>query len=418
MKISEVEAIYNLHKTQPIIFHKGRYSKVVNEFMSTVFSGEKVGSKKYECYVDLFINMLNAYLNDRCGMLFNSDRNSYHSKMVIGDKEYRSNTYFLGAMSFKQHLVDKGWVVHIKGTKNVRNSDEDQFGRIIFIDKFYEFMSQYEKSEVKTPKLVKSSVVLRSKEKKVLKIKLNLLHVKESKEFLDTYNEWIKGFDICVNDSKISCETYRLFIDNEESYGRLHASYQSMKKEMRELIKIDGESTVELDVSSAHLNILYGMVSIDPEDCILYDYEQINEVTEEFRSEYGLEGITRDDMKIMVMIMINTKSKSQAVNTVYNQERFNKYKNAREFVEELVRLIEELHCHVSHLFYSNLAMSLMFKESSFLIRVLKQLKDNNTPCLSIHDSILVKEGDKAFTINTMKGTFYDMFGVTAEIKEK
>lgn len=408
---------YNLHNTRRIVFRslKGKSNsstKIMDDLC--IYPSKKLKS----CYEDLFTNLIQAYSSGNLGMIFSFNRDYYKESIPIGDKLFKSKIYYAGAMKWVKLLEDLGWVVVIKGKKNFKDNSKTEIGRLIFDSNLYLFMSQYKTEDLKLNKTVSCSVRLKVEGENV-KIKRNLIHVKDSEKFLDYYNEWIKGWNVSIDSMQINCDSYRLFIGDEESYGRVHSGYQNMKSELRKDILIGGSPTKELDLTACHLYILYAMEMFDISGATMYDYQQINDFTDDMREiECGGAELTYNDVKIMLMIMINSKSRESALKAILSNERFDKFGKDRLVFNIFIDCLESLHERISHYFYSNMSLLLMFKESSYLLDVVKELTNTNIPSLFVHDSIIVREEDVSVCNYVMTKKFKEHFNINPEIKVK
>jgi len=117
-------------------------------------------------------------------------------------------------------------------------------------------------------------------------------------KFVRTYNAALKDVVVAYGSMPIDPYLHRVFNGSMSLGGRFYGSaHQTMKKQYRQRITIDGEPTVELDYSALHPNLLLwrtgGALSADP-------YTEIA----------GKAGITRELVKALLLRLINSENVS------------------------------------------------------------------------------------------------------------
>ena len=180
----------------------------------------------------------------------------------------------------------------------------------------------------------------------------------------------------------------RIFTGGDFAFGgRYHDvgcfSYQSMNKGIRANILIDGEPTVELDFSNMFLMMLYHTEGID------------------YQSDgYEIDGYERDDVKLAVNIVFNTKNKQGAVGALRN--------NGISDGGKLIDLIKMKHSRLEKYFYSEIANELMRKESDIATEIITIGISEGIISLPLHDSFIVQKKNE----NKMEEIMCDVYSRT------
>lgn len=173
-------------------------------------------------------------------------------------------------------------------------------------------------------------------------------------------------------------------------YGSVH---QQIPRELRQFITIDDEPTVELDYGALHIRMLYHMKDMDYRDD---PYSAIANTKED-----------RTKLKYIMLIAINDKSENSVPYSV--QKKINEDREAgidtpdisRYEVLEYIDRFKKYHKDIAEYICSDKGIELQFKDSTIMDNILNKCVKINVPCLSVHDSIIVKAKDKDFAMNLM-----------------
>lgn len=177
-----------------------------------------------------------------------------------------------------------------------------------------------------------------------------------------------------------------------KSGGRLFGGFwQNMRKSDRAGIRIDGQRLAEIDFSSMNAHIAYRLAQSRPPSGDLYAIP-------------GLEGY-RADVKMLFNALL---SKPQGQSTVRWPQSIHDaaaklslddaegaHRPAGTIVrsrikpKDAVRLIEEYHTGIAHLFKAGRIGEIQYLESETLIAVLEMLRVDGVVALPIHDAILI-----------------------------
>ena len=176
-----------------------------------------------------------------------------------------------------------------------------------------------------------------------------------------------------------------------------------MPKEERKNIKIDGEDTVELDVSNCLPFLLYAdyAVSSLPKDA------------------YDIERYPRKLVKKALLMALNCGSRKEAKKAL---QSFINYNYKGENCELLLDKLEEEHSPVKFHFYSGIGRRLMYLESSCMATFMRSMLDKGIKFYPIYDSVRVpvskrdiamEELRKAFTIGGREPKIHEEDGAAA-----
>jgi len=206
---------------------------------------------------------------------------------------------------------------------------------------------------------------------------------------------------------RLSGVLYRVFNNGSFSQGgRFYSSYQQLNGNDRIKILINGSSVSEVDYSAYHLNMLYHLTKKqfgeDP-------YSVVD------RSE------VRPILKVLCLIVINSRDKTQALRALNYEIRknreFQKLKRIYQLDEkELLRKFENVHSEISNYFCSGIGLKLQFVDSQITESILKHFTKRDIPCLSIHDSFIVPAEHQRELAEMMNKIYKKRFGYDAKLK--
>jgi len=224
---------------------------------------------------------------------------------------------------------------------------------------------------------------------------------RKSRKFLMFYNS-----ELAANDFKGCSNPYMYRVFNKRIHkikfstgGRFYClhlpqreGYQNLSKEKRKLIKINGEDTVELDFSGIHLNLAYLMcgLQLSSED----PYSFVNYAT-------------REQIKIMSLIMINSKNETSAKRAFaakYAESTKIKYEYAYAYAlaKRLIIDFKKYHAPIEKLFCSDTGVRLQYHDSQIMADILKySILQGGFVALPVHDSIIIAASKKEKALEIM-----------------
>jgi hypothetical protein len=163
---------------------------------------------------------------------------------------------------------------------------------------------------------------------------------------------------------------YRIF--NNSSFdlgGRFYGGWwQNVPSQYRKYIEINHKPTVEIDYSSHHIRILYDQEGLDAPD-----------------DAYAIEGYDRDSLKEIMLIMINCRSRRQAMAKLLHMDDIDP-----ELAKAMAQSLIEKHQPIRRHFYSGIGLSLMYKDSVIAEQVMLEMLKRGATVLPVHDSFIVR----------------------------
>jgi hypothetical protein len=382
-------------------------------------------------------NLITAYVNGRY-LIISKSSNEYSNYTWYGLNHY---TYRL-IIGWIETLFEQGFIHQVKG---YYDSIEETGKRTrLWIGE--KLISTIDEHNTKSENLIflcfKRPIILKDKNKTLVKYNLSTRLLDKIK-FLNEYNEFIESCQILfpVNAPYFFEESlpasYPLFSDfnitiyhslltqvvintssgipimeggipllitlepkalfNKKLRGQLHrvfnnqswsqggrfysgGSFQQLSEKDRAKLTINTLPVTELDYSAYHLNMIYNLTGNQFDDD---PYTSVNNNPK-----------VRPILKLVCLIAINSKNKSQALRALREEIRKNpeleKLKRLYELDEkELLRKFESVHFRISNYFFSNCGIRLQFLDSEVAETILKYFTSRDIPCLPVHDSFLV-----------------------------
>lgn len=199
---------------------------------------------------------------------------------------------------------------------------------------------------------------------------------------------------------------------------------QSLPKEVRRTIKIDGQKTVELDYGQFHIRMLYHFARIDPQHADLYQPEAVFKTFKSASPER--KKAMRDLLKQATNILFNVDAKHKAVGAI--RELFAEaeprirnllYKTEKAGAAELLKRIEDAHPKIKDRFFTNVGTELLMSTDGYIMLwILDRFLEANKPALPVHDSLVVKQEDADFAEKTMADCYYAHLQFEPQINKK
>lgn len=173
----------------------------------------------------------------------------------------------------------------------------------------------------------------------------------------------------------------RVYINNGKLGGRLYSDYQLLKGADRpKLLKFDGERVVEIDFKASQLNIASLMLTGEP----------IND------DPYTVEAISREDMKMVMMYYVNsTNPKSCCVNPS------GPLGITGAAYDAAIAEFENRYPSLKKIKGTGFGLAAQKIEGDIFMELVRIAMERNTVVLTVHDSIIVKESEAEFWVETM-----------------
>lgn len=219
--------------------------------------------------------------------------------------------------------------------------------------------------------------------------------IAEAGKFVRRYNEAIERVAVSyAGRYPIACFIHRVMNGAMDQGGRLYGGqHETMPKEYRKHIQIDGEPTVELDYSALHPNLLLWLTG-SPECADPY-----SRIAEEA-------GLSREAVKALMLRLINANTEADFCRTVTrsgNPEE--KAKVARDsakafdgFIEgvpdgytggQFIEAVTRAFPTFTGVIGSGIGLTLQYHDSEIMADILTRCLDAGFIGLPVHDSVIV-----------------------------
>lgn len=222
----------------------------------------------------------------------------------------------------------------------------------------------------------------------------------QMREDLWKYNYLLRQTDIGTEGIELRYKydptqiTVKRIFNGESGGGRFYCGFwQTMPKEDRKKLTINGEEVCELDYSAHHATIAYALKGI-----------QVNE------DPYIIEGCDRNEVKKAFMVLFNCESRQHTINTMRSEFHI---KNA----ESLLQKIEQKHDVISKSFYNpGFGLHLQNIDSWIAERIINHFTEKSIVCLPVHDSFILAKKHEEELQQLMEGAFYSLSYTNPVIK--
>lgn len=204
-------------------------------------------------------------------------------------------------------------------------------------------------------------------------------------------------------------------------YGRLYASYQTVRRDFRPLFTIDNEPTIEPDFKCMQPTILYAMEGIGyTEDA--YD------IFDEISDGSVLWNLQRSIAKALMLKLLGSKSRDSCEKGFRLYIRKNRYRlnklpgfatmETDEIMDNLFERFFKKHERIWHHFFNEATAYLQLIDSDIMLDIQEECVDNGIPSYSIHDSVIVKKKDLEKVREIMLRVYTSHMGFAITITSK
>jgi len=183
----------------------------------------------------------------------------------------------------------------------------------------------------------------------------------------------------------------RIFNDDLESGGRVYSNYQQMSKDMRSLITIGGERTVELDYRYNQIRMLFALSDVEDDGD---PYSWFDEVD-------------RNTVKKAMNTLINSENPKRVFCDMRWDAPF------RWSSEKADRFIAEAYSRypiLQKMKGSGVGLKLQKIEGDISLAIMRHALYNDTVVLPIHDSFIVRESEAEHFRYIMEETWNQIVG--------
>jgi hypothetical protein len=191
--------------------------------------------------------------------------------------------------------------------------------------------------------------------------------------------------------------------------GRLYSigedSFQRLKEKVRAKLRINGESTIELDIRGSHLTILHSKLDL---------------ILDQTKDPYQVTGLPRDIVKAWITMTLGYDK----FHSRWPIEKKSDFEKKGINIDEEYPLKEVKSIIFNHYpmmakwpDYSIDCFDLMYFESVAIMNTMLDLKRTySIPSLSVHDSLIVRKKDQSVTRESLKKHYLQACGAEPVIK--
>ena len=223
--------------------------------------------------------------------------------------------------------------------------------------------------------------------------------------YVDVYLKGYKGaHPVRVNLNR----NFNRRIFNNSSWkegGRFYGGWwQTIPRDLRQRITIQGKATVEIDYSGMHIVILYAMEGIDYFGSTSSD-------------PYEIPGFPNDDdhralFKLILLTVLNSDSELQATRAIAEEVRFNPGSFPPGVdVKDAIKAFRAKHSPIEKHFFTGIGTKLQYYDSLVAERVIEHFTGPGSigmPPLVVHDSFIVRSEMREDLEKVMQSAFQDV----------
>ncbi len=237
------------------------------------------------------------------------------------------------------------------------------------------------------------------------------LHITE-KEYIENFINRLNGKKTLIPPHPLRNQLCRVFNETFDYGGRFYRHWvQSVPRELRRFIRINGEPVMELDFKAIHPTLLYAErgLMIEGEVYVPPGWPH------EFRKVF----------KLLMLAAINADDRAKAIKAVRKDihdrpdmlASFHECLTDRWLIPAFEALVER-HKPISAAFFTGAGLRLQRKDSEIAEHVILTLLDGGVVPVPIHDSFLVALSHSDALREAMLSASKDIAGVAIPVKEK
>lgn len=435
-------------------FHKALWSNLdeFDEFVSQMieeyeeYKGIRTVKQKEQYFNTLKIilcNLVKAYKSGKQFMTISLNKQNYYNPISKYEPIHITYTLFTNLIEW---LEKEDFICLYKSS----NSPSSEISSMLEpLDALKQIIDEYEfnfTSVMMHPDFV--YVQVKNEDKKLIDYEEDEETTVRAK-LLTEYNTFLNSKVITINDKEIEkpISVYSVFNEKIGLNGRIFGgAWMNCPSEDRTSIKIDGKSTVEVDIAtcslrmSAHLNgkdiphriDLYGIQGIDRDLVKLIANTMLN--IEASSSKQGCSYTTNSIFDKLV-----DKASKQEAKKLWDETKEDKSKEVFTKIMSVSKDIEELKKYGVHytkktlreavdktydyfsLFsadwlFKGRGLELQYKDSLVCLEVIRRFLELGKPVLTIHDSFIVKEEDRELLEKAIDDSYCSIIGYHPKLK--
>lgn len=333
----------------------------------------------------------------------------------------RRYSYLSGAyIEIIDEMENRGYIaLKRSGFRNATGGRLTRYGRTNKLSVWIENLPEIPQQTELLPHF--ELVQLKDGKSKKLKNYKDTKKTKEIRSQLQRINELNEKACITSQGEKVSVHLHAVFIDNFQTYGRLHTSgakhVQGYSKGKRSELKINGEAVVEWDYTGLHPNLLYASAGIQLNGDPYTVVDNRNEL--------------RPFLKHILLCMINCKSKDEAEGAANNWLEIDSDKDTQQLQQTkedlksqgiksalpFMEKFEQAHKSISNYFYNGQGNKIMNKDAKIALEICSWFVEKEIPIIPIHDSFIVQTKYEEKLKKMMKRVYKKQTGFDIEIKK-
>jgi len=244
--------------------------------------------------------------------------------------------------------------------------------------------------------------------------------VRANRNLLMAYNDFIRSHQVTVSRPN-QREFHDCIAFHMKYYGEkmdLHSRisggrYQHMKKDIRRPhLKIDGEPTVEVDISESHPTIVYALAGKPLSEA---DLGKCYWLTDAEPSPY-----VRDAVKVGMACMLNSSDRSRAESAIThagNMGEIDLYEisTSKRLVDNILRRHPEI---ADYFFNPDIGMRCMETEGKIMLEAMRWGMDNNISLLPLHDAVICRQSDSERVVEALREASCAVLGKSMKVSVK
>jgi hypothetical protein len=301
---------------------------------------------------------------------------SRHKPHYSPPRRYRSNLYtYRRVVGAADHLDRLHLIEHDRTPPGLRGWQSSMKATPELIAITNEIISAGPQLEIARPP---ETIILRGKDGLPIDYR-DTVETRRMRRRTEELNQALRSTDI--SDGAAS-SLVRIFNRHFGRGGRFYAlggGWQSMNKEARTRITIDGEPVVEIDYKTLHPALLYAQAGVPlPEDC------------------YVIDGWPRKLIKLALLIIINAKNKQSARLALAHHDTMAEIavpgsQEAIAVADKLIDDVKRVHKPIARAFHKDMGAALMRIDSTLAESIMMLMLRQGVVALPVHDSFLVPE---------------------------
>lgn len=284
-----------------------------------------------------------------------------------------------------KRLEETGYVRVVKGKWSCLNDGVGQSAVMYPTKKLLSLIdAQAEQESLSTHIQTEVGVIVRNTDKSEKVLNLSNPTVKSLVSSMRDLNNFLSNTEVTVGDKEVSNQYIRIFNQSMQKGGRLYTlgnGVQQVKSADRASLMIDGNTTVEVDISACHLviaNLIDGQTTEQESP-----YEHI-------LAHQGFD-VTPSNMAVIkaaVMRILNNPTLQSVVTSIQRVLKVDVVDSDFKSPIQVLNAITDTYPAIEKQLGNG--MKLMNYDSQIALKVMQQLKEQGITVCAVHDSFVVK----------------------------